>query len=163
MATNPRWRLTVGQWRGQFAGWAHEPEPDAVLSAAVFFDMRAVHGEAALVQQVREDAVAAAARSPLLLVHLTGQAVRMRPPLGFFRGFVLEDAGEHRDTLDIKRGVAAVVQVARVLALRAGSTALGTRTRLRVAVARGQLSPQAGTDLADALELLSQLLSLIHI
>ena len=157
MATNPRWRLTVGQWRGQFAGWAHEPEPDAVLSAAVFFDMRAVHGEAALVQQVREHAVAAATSSPLLLAHLTGQAVRMRPPLGFFRGFVLEDAGEHRDTLDIKRGVAAVVQVARVLALRAGSTALGTRTRLRVAVARGQLSPQAGTDLADALELLSQL------
>jgi CBS domain-containing protein len=81
----------------------------------------------------------------------------MRPPIGFFRGFVLEDAGEHRDTLDIKRGIAAVVQLARVHALRAGSLALPTTARLTAAHARGVIGAETARDLVDALELMSYL------
>ncbi|WP_131105647.1 putative nucleotidyltransferase substrate binding domain-containing protein [Ornithinimicrobium sufpigmenti] len=157
MATNPRWRMTVSQWREQFARWSHDPEPDAVLWAAIFYDMRSVFGDHALVEGLRADVVPMGGRSDLLMAYLAGQAARMRPPIGFFRGFVLEDAGEHRDTLDIKRGVTAVVQLARVHALRAGSLALGTRVRLEAAAARGGLSAQTATDLADAFELMSYL------
>lgn len=157
MATNPRWRMTVSRWRAQFAAWSHDPEPDAVLWSAIFYDMRGVYGDPALAERLREVVVPMGGRSDLLMVYLAGQAARMRPPIGFFRGFVLEDAGEHRDTLDIKRGVSAVVQLARVHALRAGSTALGTRLRLEAAAARGKLSSEAATDLADAFELMSYL------
>ncbi|MGO0575343.1 DUF294 nucleotidyltransferase-like domain-containing protein [Ornithinimicrobium panacihumi] len=157
MATNPQWRMTVGRWREQFARWSHEPEPDAVLWAAIFYDMRALHGDASLVRTLREEVVPMAAGSERLLAHLTGQAARMRPPIGFFRGFVLEDAGEHRDTLDVKRGIAAIVQIARVHALRAGSTALSTSARLATARERGLISPETAADLLDAHELLSYL------
>ncbi|QFG69409.1 putative nucleotidyltransferase substrate binding domain-containing protein [Ornithinimicrobium pratense] len=157
MASNPRWRMTVSQWRSQFARWSHEPEPNAVLWAAIFYDMRCVFGEPALVEGLREEVVPMGGRSDLLVAYLAGQASRMRPPIGFFRGFVLEDAGEHRDTLDIKRGVTAVVQLARVHAVRAGSRALGTRLRLEAAAAGGGLSAQTATDLADAFELMSYL------
>lgn len=157
MASNPRWRMTAARWREQFARWSHEPEPDAVLWAAIFYDMRALHGRVELVTQLRDEVIPLAAGSERLLAHLTGQAVRMRPPIGFFRGFVLEDAGEHRDTLDVKRGIAAIVQLARVHALRAGSTALGTTDRLTVARRHGLVSEATATDLADALELLSYL------
>lgn len=157
MATNPRWRMTVTQWRRCFADWATEPDPEAVLQAAIFYDLRSIHGDHDLVEELRALVVRAAARSDRLRVHLTGQALRMRPPIGFFRGFVLEDAGEHRDTLDIKRGIAAIVQLARVYALQAGSTALPTTSRLTAAQAAGLLSAESATDLADALELMSYL------
>lgn len=157
MATNPRWRMTAAQWREQFGRWSHEPEPDAVLWSAIFYDMRAVFGDPGLVERLREVVVPMGGRSDLLMAYLGGQAARMRPPIGFFRGFVLEDAGEHRDTLDIKRGVTAVVQLARVHALRAGSPALGTRVRLEAAAAQGGLAVEAATDLADAFELMSYL------
>src|SRR5690606_37560177 len=62
---------------------------------------------------------------------------------------------EHRDTLDIKRGIAAVVQMARLHALRAGSTALSTRNRIAAAAAAGVIDEDAAADLADALELMS--------
>jgi CBS domain-containing protein len=75
--------------------------------------------------------------------------------LGFFRGFVLEHGGEHGETLDIKRGIAGVVQLARVHALRAGSTALTTRERITVAGEHGYLDPGMAADLRDALELMS--------
>ncbi len=60
------------------------------------------------------------------------------PPLGFFRGFVLEKAGEHRDALDIKRGgILAVVELARVHALALGSPAVNTQARIEAARAAG--------------------------
>ena len=153
MATNPRWRATVDEWRRHFARWSAEPDPEAVLHAAIFHDMRHLAGDPRLTAEVRR--LAASSVSTRLLGHLGAQALRMSPPLGFFRGFVLEREGEHRDTLDIKRGIAAVVQVARVHALRAGSTALSTRSRIAAAAKSGAIDEDTASDLAAALELMS--------
>ncbi len=155
MATNPQWRLTVEQWRHQFATWSREPEPEAVLRSAIFHDMRHLVGDRRLTEQVRRSSVSTV--SPWLLGHLSGQALAMRPPLGFFRGLVVERHGDHRDTLDIKRPIAAVVQLARVHALRAASPALPTRARLTAAAEAGKLDPGTADDLVDALELMSYL------
>lgn len=155
MATNPRWRLSVAQWREQFAQWSREPQPDAVLQMAVFHDMRHLAGDRQLAEQVHATSVSMA--SPRLLGHLSRQALAMRPPLGFFRGLVLERHGDHRDTLDIKRPISAVVQLARIHALRAGSPALSTRRRLRAAADAGLLDADTAAELGDALELMSYL------
>jgi len=155
MATNPDWRLTVPQWRARFADWSREPQPDAVLHTAVFHDMRHLAGDRDLTEQVHLASVTTA--SARLLGHLSRQALAMRPPLGFFRGLVLERHGEHRDTLDIKRPISAVVQLGRVHALRSGSPALSTRRRLAAAAAAGTIDHDAASELADALELMSYL------
>lgn len=155
MATNRDWRLTVPQWRARFADWSREPQPDAVLHAAVFHDMRHLAGDRGLTEQVQLASVTTA--SPRLLGHLSRQALSMRPPLGFFRGLVLERHGEHRDTLDIKRPISALVQLARIHALRSGSPALSTRRRLAAAAAAGTIDHDAASELADALELMSYL------
>lgn len=155
MATNPQWRLSVGQWRQRFGEWSREPQPDAVLHTAVFHDMRHLVGDRRLAEQVHESSVSMA--SPRLLGHLSRQALAIRPPLGFFRGLVLERHGEHRDTLDIKRPISAVVQLARIHALRAGSPALSTRRRLTAAATAGLLDADMAAELGDALELMSYL------
>jgi CBS domain-containing protein len=153
MATNPRWRGTVADWHAHFADWSREPRPDAVLEVAIFYDMRHLAGDVRLTEAVRRHA--AANVSARLLGHLAGQATAMRPPLGFFRSFVLEHEGEHRDTLDIKRGLGAVVQLARVYALRAGVDAVPTRARLEAAAGAGVVDPGTAQDLRDAFELMS--------
>jgi CBS domain-containing protein len=153
MTTNPRWRVTVAGWRQQFAAWSREPEPDAVLDVAISYDLRHLFGEPRLTETVRR--ASSGFVSERLLGYLAAQALRTRPPLGFFRGFVLEHAGEHGETLDIKRGIAAVVQLARVYALRAGSTALSTRSRIAAAEEAGVLDEATAADLRDALELMS--------
>lgn len=153
MATNPTWRMTPRDWRQRFAQWAHEPSSDAVLAVSTVLDMRHLAGDPALTAQV----VAGRTSSPLLVGHLAAQAVRTRPPLGFFRNFVLEHEGEHRDTLDIKRGISAVVQMGRVMALRAGSGAVGTLDRIEAAVDAGTIDRSLADDLGAALELMGHL------
>ena len=152
MATDPSWRLTVDEWKGRMASWSREPEPEAVLNVAIAYDMRHLSGDSRLTEAVRR--AAAVSVSGRLLGHLGGQAVRMRPPLGFFRGFVLDQGGRHRQTFDIKRGIGAVVQLARVYGLRAGSTALTTRGRIDAARDAGLLDAGSAADLQDAFELM---------
>jgi CBS domain-containing protein len=156
MATNPRWRQSVSGWRAEFARWVEKPEPDAILHASVFFDMRPVHGDGALYRPLEQYIGHAAPHGRLFLAQLAKAAVAHTPPLGFFRGFVLQHEGEHRDTLDLKwGGVGAVVELARVLALSGGSSAVSTQSRLRAAGSSGQLTEQRAADVSDAFEFIS--------
>ena len=156
MATNPRWRLRLQDWRQEFATWLTQPVPDAILQASIFFDMRPVHGDSGLFPELHHGILARAPQSRLFLAHLAKAATLNEPPLGFFRGFVLAKEGEHADTLDIKRGgIGAVVELARVHALALGSPAVNTVARLQAAIAGGIMSEEKGADLTDALEFIS--------
>jgi CBS domain-containing protein len=156
MATNPRWRQPLGGWRRQFSSWLHEPVPDAVLGASIFFDMRPVHGDATLFASLQRHVLTASPGSKVFLAHLAKQATANEPPLGFFRGFVLEKAGDHKDTLDIKRGgIGAVVDLARAHALSLGSPAVNTQARIEAAREAGVLGDERADDLRDAFEFIS--------
>lgn len=153
MATNRRWRTTVAGWERHFAAWLGEPTPEAVLRAGIFFDMRPVHGERSLFSAVMEPVLRAVPSAGLFLAHLARQAVSHETPLGFFRSFVLEKHGGHRDTVDIKQGgTGAVVELARVYALFLGSAAVHTQQRLAAAASAGALGQDRAADLRDAFE-----------
>lgn len=156
MATNPRWRAPARTWRRHFATWLDTPQPQAVLNGAIFFDMRPLHGDPRLVAGLRGDVLARTADSALFLAYLASHAVGQRPPVGFFRGFTLEKQGEHRDTLDLKRGgVATVVDLARVHALRHGIPEVNSRARLTEAALAGSLTASMAAEVRDALEFLA--------
>ena len=84
------------------------------------------------------------------------QPLCSEPPLGFFRGLVLEKAGDHKDTLDIKRGgIGAVVELARAHALSVGSPAVNTQARIQAAREAGIFGAERADDLRDAFEFIS--------
>ncbi|MEL4358184.1 MULTISPECIES: DUF294 nucleotidyltransferase-like domain-containing protein [unclassified Luteococcus] len=154
MASNPAWRLTVGQWKRQFASWLNEPHPDAVLHSQIFFDARTVHGDPALLAEVRAETLALTPKAQRFLGQLAAQAVERQPPVGFFRGRVLALRGEESETFDLKaNGVHAIIELARVHALAHGLAEVGTLERLR-AVAKVSSSTSL-EELADAFEFIT--------
>ena len=156
MAMNPDWRMTVTQWTNTFHTWITAPEPEALLHAQTFFDMRAIHGALELVDNVHTTAVNMATHSGRLHAHLATLAARREPPLGFFRGFVVDRSGDYANTLDVKKGgTAAIVQMARLYALSAGIDAVGTRLRLQSAASAGAVSERGAEDLIDAFDFLT--------
>ncbi|WP_068261477.1 DUF294 nucleotidyltransferase-like domain-containing protein [Janibacter limosus] len=156
MASNPRWRQRLTGWRREFRQWIHEPTSDAVLTASIFFDSRPLAGDEALHARLAQDIATWAPQGHNFLGHLVAAAVANEPPLGFFRGFVLARAGDHKDTLDLKRGgVGAIVDLARAHALGAGLVSVNTRSRLLAAGRAGALDPAIAASLVDALEFIS--------
>jgi CBS domain-containing protein len=156
MATTDRWRQPLARWRRTFEGWIGEPRPKALAQAAPFLDFRPVHGEAALADALRQVVLEQAMGSPPFLTALARAAREHQPPLGFFRRFVLERSGEHKDRFDLKlRGVLPIVDLARVHALAAGRPEVRTGERLRAAVQAGVLAEGDAASLADALEFIA--------
>lgn len=161
MASNSDWRMTEEQWDRTFHGWVTAPDPNALLHAQVFFDFRAIAGAGEgwreMAERVRASAMTSAQGSRRLHTHLAALATFREPPIGFFRGLVVERSGEYADTLDIKRGgTAAVVQMARLYAITAGVDEV--RTPGRIVGAKGaSISEKGSGDLLGAYEYLTNL------
>jgi CBS domain-containing protein len=132
MATT--WRHTLDDWQGIFRRWVERPEPQALVEAEVFLDFCRIHGPLSV--RPLDEILAEGANHARFLVHMAKAAVRFRPPVGLF-GRVR--AG-HAD-VDLKRGgIAAIVLIARLYALAAGSVVRPTIERLAVAADAGTLS-----------------------
>ena len=155
MAT--KWCFTATQWRRQISHWLNAPDSMEVMHAQIFFDARAVHGDRHLVEELLGWLATQTPGATRFLAHLASQAVAYTPPLGFFKGFVLERGGEHADTLDLKAASHAIIQVARCHALALGSTQTNTRGRLEVAATAGRLDPRQASSLIDAAEFIQHL------
>src|SRR5690606_21110291 len=54
MAGNPKWCLGISQWRALFDGWIERGDPQSLLNANIFFDFRAISGNLALAESLRD-------------------------------------------------------------------------------------------------------------
>lgn len=161
MASTPQWRMTEEQWNRTFHSWVTAPDPNALLHAQVFFDFRPIFGSGEgwreMATRVRDSALVSAHGSRRLHTHLAALATFREPPIGFFRGLVVERSGDYASTLDIKRGgTAAVVQMARLYAITAGVNETDTVARLKAA-AGNTVSQKGAADMLDAYEYLTNL------
>ncbi|MBY0431341.1 MAG: CBS domain-containing protein [Rhodospirillales bacterium] len=136
MAGNPKWCLSLEEWRDRFTAWINQPEPEALLNATIFFDFRGLCGDLSLAEDLRVWLTRAARGQNRFLHLMVENAANRSPPLGFFRDFVVDREG----LVDLKLGaVALFVDAARILALANGVAACGTRDRLREAAALAHL------------------------
>ncbi len=158
MATNPEWCQTQNVWAGYFHNWMSSPKPEALLHSSIFFDLRAIYGDHALLDEIRLTMLETSKESSMFLAHLTSNAVKLKPPLGFIRDFVLVQDGEHNDTLDLKHnGLAPIVDLARIYALAEGIESVNTIERLKQASGTRSLSSEGGANLLDAFEFIGSL------
>jgi CBS domain-containing protein len=158
MASNPRWCQPDSAWRRYFTGWMETQEPEQVLHASLFFDLRPVAGDEVVGRALWEWVCEQAPSKRLFLGYMAKAALERHVPLGLFGGFVVERAGTHKDTLDLKaRGVFPVTQAMRVCALSLGLRETNTVDRLLASGREGLFSPREADDLRDAHEVIARL------
>jgi CBS domain-containing protein len=138
MAGNPRWCLSLDEWRARFTEWIVSPTPDALLNATIFFDFRPLYGEHVLAEELRDWLARAAPTNAMFLVHMAGNALTCRPPLGTLRDFVLDSSDKaFPRTIDLKMyGSRPFVDTTRVYSLVYGVHHTNTVERLRAAGGR---------------------------
>jgi CBS domain-containing protein len=127
------------------------PQPEAILNAEIFFDLRPVYGRTALVQRLSEWLLPAARARPLFLTLMAENALACGPPLGRIRDFVVDRSKAFPHTLDLKaQGSRIFVDAARVLALEHAIPATSTAERLRAAADAGALDRDRVAAIVDA-------------
>ncbi len=155
MASNTQWRQPLRVWKENFSGWIQKPKADALLRLSIFFDLRGVYGDKTLAAQLNQHIRREAQQHSGFLTFMARNANQRKPPLGFFRQFVLDGEGKQSRTFNLKeRGIAPIIDIVRVHALACGSNSLNTLERIEDIEAAGLLPDGRAKDLALALEMI---------
>lgn len=153
MAGNPECCLSGPEWDKRFARWIDQGTPEHLLKSSIFFDLRAVDGDASPVEALRSQMLHKTAFNSRFRRQMAANQMSIRPPLGLF-GEIRSGA----DGINIKlQGITPFVDGARVMALAAELPATRTHERLDQAVAAEVLRPDDARDYHAALRYLQML------
>tara|TARA_R110001583_G_scaffold1609_9_gene12598 strand:+ start:5581 stop:7455 length:1875 start_codon:yes stop_codon:yes gene_type:complete len=156
MASNPENRKTRAQWEECFGDWIDNPNPQALLNCSIFFDLTGVYGRIKWAEQLNAFILRKAKKNNRFLACLAHNALNRKPPLGFFKDFVMEKDGRHNNSINLKRrGTAPLADLIRVHALAIGSQSQNSFERLEDIIEAGILPTSKGEDLQHAMELIS--------
>lgn len=151
MAGNPEWCLSLAEWQSKFSSWMRSPEPKALLNSTIFFDFRALWGNAELADDLRNALNLEAHGNQRFLRAMAANALESGPPLGMFRNIVTSGSGRQANTVDLKaQGSRPFVDAARIYALAAGLSQTNTPERLRASGARLNIPPTEVEAMVDA-------------
>jgi CBS domain-containing protein len=157
MAKNPQWRQPLSVWKKYFSTWIGTAEPEALMQSSIFFDFRCGYGDMSMVDELRKHLFQALAERPNFFRYLAETTLERKPPLGFFRTFVVESKGEHRDTLDVKHPMITIVNYTRLYALKNGVEETNTQERMYQIFLKKGLSWEDYKEFEQAYSFLMQL------
>lgn len=121
MGSNPLYCLSLSEWKEKFTGWIYNPSPESMLLSGIFFDYRRVYGSVQLIENLTTHIYSMLGESSIFFRFMAKDALKNPPPVSFFRNFLVESDGEHKDNFDIKnRAMAPLISAARVLSLYHG-------------------------------------------
>jgi CBS domain-containing protein len=138
MAGNPEWCLSLSEWKQRFSDWVRVPEPQALLNASIFFDLRPLFGDVNLGESLRSQLLSLTKDATAFLHLMAANALQAQAPLNF-RGEVVAAGGVSGSQIDLKKfGSRIFVDAARIFALASGVRSVNTSSRL------GDSAPSAG-------------------
>lgn len=158
MISNPFWRRSAKEWRSAVKDWIEKPKEENILNVAIFFDFRNVFGDQSLTEDLWSFILQTLKENPGFLPFLAVDAVRFKPPIGFFGDFVVEKTGEHKGEIEIKKGgIFPITQGIRALALEMGIGKRNTFERIEELKRLGVFSEEHAKDLKEAYRFLLSL------
>ena len=158
MASNPKWCQPLRTWKSYFSRWINSPNPESILHSLIFFDFRPLFGNVRLAENLRTYLNKMTADQNIFFARMAGVITGNRPPLGFFRTFVVEKSGEHKDALNLKlRGIGPLIDIVRLFALEEGVSETSTLERLRAMKDSHPVIIELGEELEQAFEFITLL------
>jgi len=123
MASNPAWCQSVEEWQQTFHRWIYQPGEKEIMMCTIFFDYRPVYGDRSLTTSLTNFIFDTLDKQEVFLHLLAKNALENPPPLSFFRNFIVEKNGDHKDSFDIKlRAMMPLTDAARLLTLASRNT-----------------------------------------
>ncbi len=127
--------MPLSEWKRLYSDTLCNPLGGDLYARRELFDLRALFGDAAVLQKVQDHIVLELHDNTIAIPLLANDTLANLPPVTFFRGFVLELDGAQSDSFEIgSTALAPIAAAARVLAISQGRLApAGTLERLQAA------------------------------
>lgn len=121
MASSPQWCHSVSEWKQLLDQWSTFPTPEHILNFGMFQDLRALHGDEALVERMRDHICTAVQCHAYFFPNMACHVVRFPSPFTIFGRIRVDQSEEHYGLVDLKKaGIFAITTGASLLALEAG-------------------------------------------
>jgi len=156
MAANPKWCLSLSEWKNKFSKWMLEATPESILEVNVFFDIRCVHGDTELVRELRGHVQSLTRQNPEFFIHYAKNCLGYKAPLGLLGRIRTERRGSEK-TINLKECIKPLETFARIYALKHGIEEPGTLARLRCLREKEVLQAEALRELVYIFNYLWQL------
>jgi len=158
MAVNPKWCVTLSEWKAAYSKWVLNPEHDSLLNVTVFLETRWLYGNEDFNKELQAHLFDTIKESNIFLPTLVSDSVSVSPPLGIFNSLVLESSGENSKTLNIKRyALSLLVDLARIYGLKSGSEKAETMERFNHAHKHNLLSEDMLKNILGSFRFLTQI------
>jgi len=158
MAQNPVWTRPLSAWKTHFSYWIERAEPEELLTFALFFDFRAVCGDARLVEALRQHVANELRETPSFFPHFARDALNFKPPVMLLGQILMGSArNAPRGTLDLKSATLPIVAFARLYALRHNMGQTGTLDRLDALTEAGKITPASRDEITATFVFLTRL------
>ncbi|MDD2545785.1 MAG: putative nucleotidyltransferase substrate binding domain-containing protein [Burkholderiaceae bacterium] len=150
MVSDPAWRASVAEFTQRTREWLLLPDADSLMKLAIFMDAHAVCGDAALLESVRQSAMAWVPDNDALWGRFAAASMAFGEQGSWWsRLFSLGEGGR---ALDLKKaGLFPLVHGVRSLALAGRLRETGTVARIEALVAAGLLTAEMGGELRHCL------------
>ncbi|MBB6674317.1 DUF294 nucleotidyltransferase-like domain-containing protein [Cohnella nanjingensis] len=158
IASNPAWRLPISAWERKLDDWFSEPSWENVRYLLIVADGRCLAGDAALAERWKNRFFGDMLSRPVLARRMLENTLRHKMLVGVFGQLLVERYGEHAGSLDIKYGAyIPMVNVFRLLAVRANIRETGTLERIRALREAGLLPAETADEATEAFALFLRL------
>lgn len=137
MAANPKWCLSLSEWKKHLRKWILQSTPESILEVNMFFDLRCAYGDDAMVAELRDFMQALTQENPEFFIHYAKNCLAYKAPVGVMGHIRAERHGKSR-TINLKECLKPIEAFARIYALKHAVEVPGTLDRLsRLAAAGG--------------------------
>jgi PAS domain S-box-containing protein len=126
MAKNPKYTLSLSDWKKQFTKWITTPEPQNVIDTSVFFDFRCIYGDNFFTDELRKHINLLIDKKAVFVYHLAHTVIRYKLPVNMFGNITSGD----NETFNIKKILLPVVTFIKVFSLQRKIAETNTLQRL---------------------------------
>lgn len=147
MAKNPKWCQPFTLWKKYFTSWITTANPQDLLDANIFFDIRPVYGEQSLYDKLHEHVQHIISGYNPFFLYLSQNALKFKPPINALK------AGE---TFNIKLALVALIDLVRVYSLKNKIESTNTIERIEGLHNKNIFSKTGYQDLLQAYNFLMQ-------
>lgn len=115
MALNPKWCLSLNEWKSRYSKWILSDTKDEIFEYTAFFDLRSVAGDPDLFHELNNHISGELQKSKIVLKKMYSNLCKYKSPVNIFGKIITEKTDRHLAALNLKKSIAHITDLVRVL------------------------------------------------